>query len=143
MEERKQSFPGQLWSKAHRGLLKSPAVGIEPTTARLTAACSTTELDRNLCLKTAKRRQKYRSNCNNRHDGGSARRAWRWMLSRASFWFCTALEVDTGVAEEFAFVDPRASSCRRSRLVRGWETAPFSRRAFASALQLFRSPRER
>lgn len=25
----------------------SPAVGIEPTTTRLTAACSTTELDRN------------------------------------------------------------------------------------------------
>lgn len=52
-----------------------PAVGIEPTTARLTAACSTTELDRNKCLKTAKRRQKKWSNFINRQDGGSARRA--------------------------------------------------------------------
>ena len=64
---------------------RSPAVGIEPTTARLTAACSTTELDRNLGLKIAKRRQQIMSKFFKRQEGGSARSACRCTLSRASF----------------------------------------------------------
>jgi hypothetical protein len=59
-------------------------------------------------------------------------------LSRASFWVWIAFEPFA-----FGFIPPvRDSSCRRSRAESGCETALFSRRALASALQLLRSPRD-
>ena len=47
------------WLSRHIIFLKAPRVGLEPTTTRLTAECSTIELSRNISLHLTKRKVDY------------------------------------------------------------------------------------